>query len=97
MTVNVVVKPKAKADIESAVAHYTEIGHRLGDRFLHAVETTLEQIGTSPLHCAIVYKEVRQLRLRGFPYVVSYVFDGQTVSVIAVLYGARDAKHWKSR
>lgn len=97
MSYELILKPKAKQDIVEAVFSYRAINSSLGDDFLRAVEEGFSRIQESPELYAKKLGDIRQFRLRRFPYVVSYVFEAGRIFVLAVIHGHRDPKIWKSR
>jgi plasmid stabilization system protein ParE len=92
-----IVRPEAEEDLERAVRWYHEQRAGLEFDLILCVEEAFERIRNDPLAYALVYRDARQVLVRRFPYVVSYVVDGDRIAVIAVSHGRRDPEHWKSR
>ena len=53
-------------------------------------------VKTPEIH-AVVYRSLRLTLVKRFPYVVCYLFENETVYVVAVFHGHRDPAVWKSR
>lgn len=56
----------------------------LGDDFLQRLDNAFERILSAPEMFAKVYKEIRQMKIRRFPYVISYMIESDRVVVLAV-------------
>ncbi len=93
----VILRPAAEADIQTTYDELEEIQPGLGKRFIVRVREVLERIETMPELHAIIWHDVRAVRLKKFRHVVYYVVFTDWVEVLAVLHGARDASTWQSR
>ena len=93
----VILRPLAEADIRETRENYEAIQVGLGDRFVDRVREVLERIELMPQMYGVVWQDVRAARLRRFRHVVYYVAFADRVEVLAVLHGARDASVWQSR
>jgi plasmid stabilization system protein ParE len=97
MTFQLVVEPAAHADADEAYKYYESKQHGLGAQFMARVEEVFDQIRDNPQLFATSYRMVRQTLVRRFPFVVSYLIDGDRVVVIAICHGRRNPRTWKSR
>lgn len=97
MAYELFVKPDAEADIAAAVVYYDEQRSGLGDEFLDRVRDVLHTLKRNPFLATTSYNDIRQTMVRPFPYVISYLVEGNRIVVIAVLHGHRDPSSWKSR
>ena len=97
MTVPVVVRPSAEADIESIEKDLDGSVSGLGQRFLSRLREVLERIESNPGMYGVLWEDVRAVRLKKFRYVVYYVALKDQTEVIAVLHGSRDNPAWQSR
>ncbi len=66
----------------------------LGSEFVRAVNVCLSGIGRNPLAYQVVHKQVRGTFIRKFPYIIIYLFDQDTVFVLACFHAKRDPKQW---
>lgn len=89
MKYKLLIKEGAQTDITEGFQQYNKISPLLGDGFLQELDKAFERILSGPEMFAIVYKEIRQMRIRRFPYVISYMIEGDQVVVLAVLHGHR--------
>lgn len=97
MSLPVVFRPEAEADVTTARAWYENQQSGLGDEFTDALAKHISLIGNTPKMFAIALNGVRRVKLQRFPYVVYYRDHSDSVEVIAVLDGRRDAKVWQRR
>ncbi len=97
MTFRLIVKPKAEEDIKLGRDYYDAIRPQLARDYLLEIDRCIELILSNPLRRATVFKEVRRLHLQRFPYVISYLVEGELVVVIAVTHNRRQSHEWKSR
>lgn len=97
MSLAVVLRPMANADVRQI---HTELEARvfgLGDQFLDRLQEVLDRIESMPELYAEVWGVVRAARLRRFRHVVYYVVFADRVEVIAVMHASRDVSAWQSR
>jgi plasmid stabilization system protein ParE len=97
VTLPVILRPAAEADIHATREDLERSQAGLGDRFVAQVREVLERIESMPELYGLVWQDVRAARLRKFRHVVYYVVFADRVEVLAVLHGARDASAWQSR
>lgn len=97
MNLRVVIRPEAEADLASAQEWYSEQRPGLGDAFLLCVEEAFDRILRFPRLYAIVYKRVRVVVLRRFPYLICYRITRATVEILAVPHARQRPARWKRR
>jgi plasmid stabilization system protein ParE len=97
MSLPVVLRPLANADIQQSHAQLEAQAPGLGDRFLDRLQETLDRIEAMPELYSEVWMSVRAARLRSFRHVVYYVVLADRVEVIAVIHGSRNSSAWQSR
>jgi plasmid stabilization system protein ParE len=97
MSLPVILRPAADADIESIHDELELVQAGLGDRFVSRVQEVLERIEAMPEMYGLVWQDVRAARLRKFRHLVYYVVFADRVEVLAVMHGSRDASAWQSR
>jgi plasmid stabilization system protein ParE len=73
MSVPVILRPPAEADIRDAHDALEQAQAGLGRRFARQVREVLERIETMPEMYGAVWQDVRAARLKRFRYVVYYV------------------------
>jgi plasmid stabilization system protein ParE len=97
MSLRVVLRPEAQADLLAARRWYERQRQGLGDEFAQSVEELLDRIAKMPELCAVALWGVRCGKLRRFPYVVYYRVLADRIEVIAVLHGSRNPQVWQDR
>jgi plasmid stabilization system protein ParE len=91
------VRKAARQDIAEAFRWYEDRSAGLGYEFTRAVRVTLASIERMPQQFPVAVDDIRQARLRRFPYVVYFVVLPRGTSVIAVMHGRRHPRRWQSR
>lgn len=97
MSYSLLIRPEAEFDIQDAFEWYEAQAPGLGSEFVRAVDACLSNVGRNPLAYPIIHKQARRALIRRFPYGILYVFDQETVSVIACFHGKRNPKSWQER
>ena len=82
MTLNLILRPEAEADVADAFTWYERQTLGLGSHFLLCVEAGLSQIRRYPEASPIVYRKIRRVLLRRFPYCVFYIIEGERIVVL---------------
>ncbi len=97
MSLPVVLRPEAQADLQEARTWYEQQRPGLGDAFVEAADEMFMRIREMPELHAVVLRDVRRGKLRRFPYVAYYRVLTNRIEVLAILHGSRDPKVWKDR
>ena len=97
MSLPVVTRPAAAADIETAYRWYEKERAGLGSEFLDAVEKLVRVVAENPERFPVIRKDVRRAILKRFPYSIFYRVTSNHIVVIACFHGKRDPKGWQSR
>lgn len=97
MTLRLLVRPEAEADLSAAYGWYESKRLNLGNEFLAEVEDCFARIAELPESFPQLYGRYRRALMRRFPYQIFYVIEPRFISVVAVLHGARHPAQWRSR
>jgi toxin ParE1/3/4 len=97
MSLPVILRPAADADIQATYDELEQSQPGLGARFVSRVREVLERIEAMPEMYGLVWQDVRAVRLKRFRHVVYYVVFADRVEVLAVMHGSRDASAWQTR
>jgi plasmid stabilization system protein ParE len=97
MSLPIVLRPDAEADLQSARGWDEAQRAGLGDDFAAAVEQFFTRIQALPQLYATVQANVRRNKLKRFPYVVYYRVHADRLEVIAILHGSRNPQTWQDR
>lgn len=89
--------PSVDSDVRDAYNWYEEQLSGLGEDFLLSTDAALNAIQRAPLHFALVYKSVRHLKVKRFPFGVFYVVNESVITITAIVHLSRHPKTWKSR
>ena len=99
MSLELIIRPEAEADVLEAFHWYNEQVSGLGQQFLIELELerVLESIRESPEANRRIHRDFRRVLLRRFPYSAFYAIHERSVVVIAALHAARDPRLMKKR
>jgi len=95
--VKLVIQPEAETDIVEAAVWYDERSPAVRRRFLQTVEAALAVIADHPQRYQTIYRQVRRVVLRRFPYALLYVASEDEVNVIACIHGRQSPTRWQRR
>jgi len=84
MSLRVVLRPEAQADLFETRDWYERQQVGLGKAFSESVEEALTRIEAMPQMYATVFHEVRRGKLRRFPYLVCYRILSDRSEVLGV-------------
>lgn len=99
MSLPIDIRPDALTDIETAAVWYEDKDPGLGAEYVRAMSRAIASLAEYSLHHRLRNRRlrVRWLCTRRFPYRIVYRADGECVTVLAVLHGARHDREWKRR
>jgi plasmid stabilization system protein ParE len=83
--------PEAGADVVAAVEWYRRSCRGTDERFLAALDQSLDAIRTAPAACPRVHGLVRRRLLRGFPYALFYFEEAGRLNVLGCLHAATES------
>lgn len=94
---SIIVRPRAQADIDGALAWYAQRGADLSQRLLDELDVVFERISENPGQFPVVTDPVQRALVRKFPYSVYFVVSGEFAAIIAVIHQSRLPIDWKPR
>jgi plasmid stabilization system protein ParE len=97
MSVSIVFRSAAEAELDSAAVWYQGQRQGLGDEFMTEVQRVLDQIAAQPARYPLVFGDVREAPVHRFPYAVYYRVKPQHTVVIAVFHCSRNPAIWRRR
>ena len=97
MSLRVVFRPEAQADLLQTREWYERQQPGLGDAFSNKAQEAIVRIQKMPRMYATVFGDVRRAKIRRFPYLIYYRLQQDRIEVIAVLHGSRDPRRWQER
>lgn len=97
MSRDFIVTPDAEADLAEAKAWYDGRQDGLGTELIEAVDEAFALVQKLPLLSRPVYRDLRRVLVRRFPYAVIYRVADDRITVVAVYHTSRDPRGWQSR
>lgn len=92
------VSDEAYLDMVDAINYYKGLSTwNLDYRFKEQLNEGMDYIIRYPHHFAIKYKGIRIYNLKGFPYQIHYLLEGNVVMIFGVFHGSSDPKSWENR
>jgi len=93
----IIILPFAEEDIRDSVIYYSEKETGLEKRYLVILNQAFQLISSNPFSFPIIWKSIRKFVVRDFPFSVYYIFENETIFILAVFHNKRNPKDWKSR
>ena len=93
----ILIRPAAAADIDEAFLWYERQQTGLGEEFLKAVQSALENVVAHPTRYPVVHRETRRALLHRFPYGIFYRVYSERIVVVACMHGRRDPRRGRSQ
>ena len=99
MNWSIIIRPEAENDLSESYNWYENQRFGLGNEYILRVEAALESIRYAPLVYACIYKKVRRILIRRFPYGIFYILNQKQkkIIVLAIMHVKRNPKRWKNR
>jgi len=97
VTLPLVVRYEAIADISEAAIWYEERSQGLGSEFIRSVDACFSSLTRNPEMFPEVHRKARMALVRRFPYLVIYKVFPDHLTIVAVMHGSRHPHRWKSR
>ncbi|HEY4239314.1 MAG TPA: type II toxin-antitoxin system RelE/ParE family toxin [Kofleriaceae bacterium] len=92
------LRPAAAKELAADVRYYDRAYPGRGQRFLLAVEKTLDRIDAAPLRPPIlIAPDIRSAKVERFPYRVVYLVIDDVIDVVAVAHAKRRPMYWRRR
>lgn len=89
--------PEAEKEVLKAFLWYTEIKTGLGNEFRESVKNKINSIQRNPKSASFIYKDLRNGRLKRFPFNIIYRISNLNIQVLAVFHHSRNPYEWKAR
>ena len=88
----------ASDELRSAVHWYRSRAPEVSERFLAAVDRTIERIEADPESYPLIGRKHRYLRVSRFPYLLVYdIRPDHIIRIIAVAHTSRRSGYWQQR
>lgn len=89
--------PEAELEFRDAVIWYYHQGMTVGIAFDKAVTRAIERIRSSPEAYPHVYRSVRRIIVRRFPFALFYEILDDEILILAIFHSKRDPARWRRR
>ena len=96
-TYHLLIRPEAEADLEGAYRWYEDRSEGLGAEFLRSVDASLISLQKNPEAYQKIHKNIRRVLIRRFPYGIFYLFEKNTIAIVAVFHAHRNPNLLKIR
>ncbi len=83
----VIIKDQALADMQKAYGYLESKEVGLGEKLLARIDDYIEVIEFNPLLFKVGYKQVRQIRVKPFKYILHYKIYKDYIAVIQLFQG----------
>ena len=97
MDYNLIIRPEARVDLLDTFQWYQEQREGLGFDFKLCIDEVISTIQKNPLIHKPLFQNVRRAVTKRFPFGVFYIFDNNTIVILAVIHARRDPMNWKKR
>jgi plasmid stabilization system protein ParE len=92
VSLRLIVRPDAEADMATGYDWYEDQREGLGKEFVEEVSTVIAMIQSEPLRFPAIFRTLRRALVHRFPYGVFFVVRSDTVIVVAVMHLARNPR-----
>jgi toxin ParE1/3/4 len=93
----VTFEPDAESELIGAVDYLNGVRPGLGDELSDAVEEALALVEQFPEAWQIVEEGARRIRTKRFQYGIVYLYEGDSIHVVAVMHLRRKPGYWLDR
>ena len=97
MSLSVSFRHSARAEFIEVAAWYESERQNLGVEFIAETERCVATAAERPMTHTAVYKDVRRVVAKRFPFSVYFRAEAQRIVVLAVFHGSRDPSIWRHR
>ncbi len=94
---NVELSDEAEDDFDKSYYYYAKESQKVATNFLKKADSTFIQISKNPEVYPTVYKDIRKVVLRNFPFVIYYKIKEKIVRIIAIFHTSRNPEIWMER
>lgn len=97
MNYRLIVRPEAEEDIKDAFEWYESQSAGLGTDFVKSVDDALDMTARTPELYPKIYREIRRSLVKKFPYGIFYIFNNNSISILAAMHVRRHPRRWQNR
>ena len=89
--------PEADLELTEAREWYSHQRDDLDLEFMQCIDNALSRVASNPLLFPVVYRDLRRIVVRRFPFAIFYNIQVDEIQVVAVFHSRRDPEMWKLR
>ena len=89
--------PDALQEYEEAALWYATHYPSLGERFVDAIQSSLDAVADNPQAWPLIDNDVRRVLARVFPYAVLYSIETDYLLILAVMHCHQRPGYWRYR
>lgn len=97
VALDIFVHAEAQLEVQETFYYYQDLNDGLGFEFMRSLDATLQFIKRNPSSYQKIYKEVRRVLIRKFPYAVFYIVEETRIVIIACQHQKRSEIDWIRR
>lgn len=97
MRLPVVLRREALFEFDQAADWYEKKRKGLGITFTRAIDQTICHLQDNPNSYAMVFQDVREALVKGFPYCIYFREEMNQILVLSIFHTARDPYGWQKR
>ncbi len=97
MTLAVVFRRAARREFDETALWYEKRRRGLGNEFVGEIDRAIYLAADNPERFPVMYRDVRCVRVRRFPYSVFFRAESQRIVVLSVFHARRDPSVWQQR
>jgi plasmid stabilization system protein ParE len=90
------ISPEADAELTEAREWYSHHRDNLDLEFMQCIDEALSLVASNPRAFPLVYRSLRRVVVRRFPFAVFYEVTGGEIKVTAIFHSRRDPERWKA-
>ena len=96
---NLYLSPDAELDLKETIDWYEEQRIGLGQDFLVHIDSAFYKLKNHPRLYAVVYKNVRTVLMKKYPYCIFYIVEEEqkSIQIFAILHTKRNPEIWINR
>ena len=87
----------AKLEFHDSIKYYEQQEKGLGKKFSNDIQTSINRIKNFPNSYQKVSNQIRRCTLHRFPYNILYLFEEDTILIIAIAHQHRIPDYWVDR
>lgn len=89
--------PLVADDLVDACRYFDAMGSQVGNRFRKQVRESIAAINERPESFGRIGSDYRGALVQGFPYVIVFIEENQTVTIYGIRHAASDRGDWFAR